>query len=385
MCWRCHRPEVACVCRHLPDQPPVHNRTGIYILQHPRERYHPKGTAPIALLGLSNVHLDVAHFDERGEPTRRLALPADTGLLYPHERSRSLDQVAPAERPAHLLLLDGTWGNAHRLYRSNPWLGSLPHFHLEPDTPERYRIRGEPDPHNRSTIEAIVEALRILEPETRGLDRLGQAFDAMIDAQVAVIEREAAGSRRRVRWGEPHPVHASLIEHFDDVVLVYTESVACADGGRRPVHWTAVRPAGGQTFERLLRNDGAAPNPNHLHHMELTAQELEEGVTDEQLRRDWNRFLGSEPCVAAWNQSTLDLVAALTDTAVHPVLLKAAYCNFRRASCGSLASVLQREGLQPVATPLGGRAARRIGQALAVLSLLVHPSGRRVSPLTPDP
>jgi DTW domain-containing protein YfiP len=385
MCRLCHRPEVICVCQHLPDEPPVDNRTGIYILQHPRERFHPKGTAPIAQRGLRNVHLVVAHFDERKEPVAKLALPAGTGLLYPHERSRPLAQVAPTERPAHLLLLDGTWGNARRLYRSNPWLGSLPHFHLEPDTPGRYRIRGETDPLGRSTIEAIVGALRILEPETLGLDRLGQAFDAMIDAQVAVIEREAAGSRRRVRWGKPHPVHAPLMERYDEVVLVYTESVACADGQRRPVHWVALRPAGGQTFERLLRNDGAAPNPNHLAHMELTAEDLAGGVTD--MRRDWHEFLGPKPLVAAWSQSTLDLVATLTDTdtAVHPVLLKAAYCNLRRATSGPLTAVLEREGLQPMTTPFRGRAARRIGQALAVLALLVHPSGRRVSPPDPEP
>lgn len=384
MCWRCHRPVGSCVCRHLPDRPPVDNRTGITILQHPRERFHPKGTVPLALRGLANVRLVVAHFDEREEPAATLALPPGTGLLYPHEGSRPLAQVPPPERPTHLLLLDGTWGNAHRLYRSNPWLGSLPHFHLEPQTPERYRIRGEPDPLGRSTIEAIVEALRILEPESRGLDRLLEAFDAMIDAQVAVIEREAAGSRRRVRFGEPHPVHAPLLEHYADVVLVYTESVACADGSRRPVHWVALRPASGRTFERLLR-DGAAPNPNHLRHLELTAEELADGVTAAELRRDWRRFLGSQPRVAAWNQSTLDLVAGLTDAAFHPVLLKAAYCNLRRAGCGSLAAVLHSEGLQPMATPFRGRSARRIGQALSVLALLVRASGHRVSPLEPEP
>lgn len=373
-CQRCHRPEVVCLCRHLSDHPPVPNRTGIYILQHPRERFHPKGTAPIAQLGLENVRLRVAHFDENREPVHKLALPPGTGLLYPHERSRPLAEVDPADRPAHLLLLDGTWGNARRLYRSNPWLNGLPHFHLEPETPGRYRIRGEPDPQTRSTIEAIVGALQILEPATPGLDRLLRSFDAMIDDQVAVIQREAAGSRRRERWGEPHPVHAPLIERYDDVVLAYTETVACADGQRRPVHWVALRPADGRTFERLLRVDEAAPNPNHLAHMEITAKDLATGVTDDELRRDWNAFVGPSPVVAAWNQSTLNLVATRTDQALHPVLLKAAYCNLRRTTSGTLTAVLEREGMQPEATPFRGRAARRLGQALSVLRLLLQPA-----------
>ncbi len=394
MCLRCHRPEVSCVCRLLGDQPTVNNRTGITILQHPRERFHPKGTVPIAQHGLTHVQVVVAHFDENKEPTATLDLPAGTGLLYPHERSRPLAEVAPALRPAHLILLDGTWGNAHRLYRSNPWLGNLPHFHLEPEEPGRYRIRGEPDPLGRSTIEAILGALRILEPETRGLDRLGQAFDAMIDAQVAVIEREAAGSRRRVRFGEPHPVHAPLLERYNNVVLVYTEAVACADGRRRPVHWVALRPASGQTFERFGKSDSAPPNPNHLAHMELTAEDLASGVNDDQLARDWRKFLGPTPLVAAWSQSTLNLVATLTnttdsdsaadstansaaDSAASTVLLKAAYCNLRRTTSGTLASVLEREGLAPFPTPFRGRAGRRIGQAQAVLELILHPSEQR--------
>jgi tRNA-uridine aminocarboxypropyltransferase len=382
VCLRCHRPQVSCVCQLLPDQPAVDNRTAITIVQHPRERFHPKGTVPLAQRGLTHVQVVVAHFDENREPTAMIALPPGTGLLYPHERSAPLAAVPPAQRPAHLVLLDGTWGNAHRLYRSNPWLGGLPHFHLEPEEPGRYRIRGEPDPLGRSTIEAIIGALRILEPETAGLDRLGQAFDAMIDAQVAVIEREAAGSRRRVRFGEPHPVHAPLVERHEDVVLVYTESVACADGRRRPVHWVALRPASGRTFERFLRNDGAPPNPNHLAHMELTAEDLAGGVTDHRLALDWREFLGPTPLVAAWSQSTLNLVAALTNTtdsdsthhmAAPTVLIKAAYCNLRRTTSGTLASVLEREGLHPFPTPFRGRAGRRIGQVQAVLELIGHP------------
>lgn len=372
MCRRCHRPLGLCLCRHLPRGTVVENRTPVTILQHPRERFHPKGTVGLLRLGLARVEVVVAHFNDDGEPARRVAgLPEGTGLLYPCEGSRRLEDVAVEERPTHLLLLDGTWGNAHRLYRSNPWLAELPHYHLEPRSPERYRIRGEPDERGRSTLEAVVEALRILEPHTAGLDRLLGAFEAMIDDQVAIIEREAAGSRRRTRFGEPHPIHAPLTERAREVVLVYTESVACADGQRRAVHWAALRPGRGDPiFERLLRVDPeSGPNERHLAHMGLTAGDLASGTDAARLRRDWNAFVGQDAVVTAWNQSTLDLVAAQTDGPVCPVLLKAAWCNLRRCTSGTLEAVLEREGLTARDLPVRGRAGLRLGQALAVLGL----------------
>ncbi len=359
-----------CVCRLLPHGPAVQNRTTIFILQHPRERFHAKGTAVLALRGLARVHLQVAHFDSQGEPAREMDLPPRCGLLYPHPRSIPLETLPTSERPEHLLLLDGTWGNARRLYRCNPWLHGLPHYHLEPATPERYRIRGEPDERGRSTIEAIVAGLRVLEPDIPGLDLLLDAFDQMIDQQIAVIQREAAGSRRRLRLPPRRPLHAPLLERPEKVLALYTEPVACGGDRPLPLHWVALRPASGDTFERLLRPEGGQPSPRHLAHMELTPGDLAAGTGAQELRRDWDAFLGEGAVVVAWSQSALDLAAAWTSTPYHPLLLKAAYCNLRRSGCGSLAQVLKAEGLRPLALPFRGRSGRRLAQTLAVMRLL---------------
>jgi len=80
-------------------------------------------------------------------------------------------------------VLDGTWSQARGLYRENPWLSELPHYSLSPAEPTRYRIRKAPRRSYVSTIEAIVQALTLLEPETEGIDRLIEVFDEMIDAQ----------------------------------------------------------------------------------------------------------------------------------------------------------------------------------------------------------
>ncbi len=199
VCPDCLRPARVCLCRHMAEVC-VENRTEVIILQHPRERLHSLGTAPIAERGLSRVRLEVADFDSRGEPFRRLEVPAGAVLLYPRPLSRNLADLPEEERPSALVVLDGTWGNAKRLLKTNkPWLDGLPAVHLKPVEAERYRIRGQPTTHARSTIEAIVAALKILEPETSGLESLISVFHAVIDAQVSIIRSENAGCRRPLK------------------------------------------------------------------------------------------------------------------------------------------------------------------------------------------
>jgi hypothetical protein len=186
---------VTCVCGVIPQ---VVTRTGIIILQHPRERRHAVGTARIARLGLPRAEVSVAWFGRDRRPTAHLAVPEGTQVLYPHPDARELTSLAPGERPSHLLVLDGTWGHAHVLRRANPWIAALPHVRLTPSRPSGYRIRREPRRECLSTIEAIVRALEVLEPETEGLDGLLDAFEAMIRVQEGFMR--GSGPQR---WSGP--------------------------------------------------------------------------------------------------------------------------------------------------------------------------------------
>jgi len=187
-CWGCDKPRVTCVCEVVPR---VVTRTGITILQHPRERRHAIGTARIARLGLPRARVEVAWFGRDRRTTRTLTVPDGAAVLYPHPDARDLATLPPAERPRHLLVLDGTWRHAYVLRRDNPWIADLPHVSLTPPRPSRYRIRKEPRRECLSTIEAIVLALQAIEPDTPGLDGLLGAFDAMIREQEAYIRGDA--------------------------------------------------------------------------------------------------------------------------------------------------------------------------------------------------
>ena len=183
-CYRCFKPRVACICGAIR---PVHHRTGITILQHPRERFHALGTARIARLGLADARVEwCAPWEDAGAVRDRL--PSGTALLYPAPAARDLATLPPAEHPRHLVVIDGTWFLAKKIYDAHGWLHDLPHVALTPTRPSGYgTLRREPGAHCLATVEAIVDALRIIEPDTTGLDDLLAAFATMLERQAAYL------------------------------------------------------------------------------------------------------------------------------------------------------------------------------------------------------
>lgn len=111
-------------------------------------------------------------------------LPSGSALLYPSEKAVDLSPGFEGFEIKHLVVLDGTWAKAKRVYLENPWLRLLPHLRLPWKDPSIYsEVRRQPKPGCLSTIESIVYALKMLEPGTEGLDSLLQVFDSMVGDQ----------------------------------------------------------------------------------------------------------------------------------------------------------------------------------------------------------
>ncbi len=370
VCHRCHKPQVLCICDRITR---VQNRTAVWIIQHHRERFHPIGTARIARLGLENIQLRVC-FGPTAEPPSDL--PAGAALLYPGGEPQPLQSLPPGRRPQALVLIDGTWSHAHCIHRDNLWLQRLPHYQLAQPGSGRYRIRRAPEPGYLSTIEAIVQALSFLEPDTAGLSGLVDVFDSMIDDQLGFVTEKHAGRRQRARrTGTNRTVPRVFTAEPSRLVVVYGESSRRMDrrgpSGREVVQWTAVRPAAGAVFERLIRPECSSPSARHLSHMGLTREALDQGVLVDELRCDWEGFCGRGDVVVAWNQSSIDLLRRELLHQGPALLLKAAYCNAHPdRRCGTLDELIDREGLAPPSIPVQGRADRRLGRAVALLGLL---------------
>lgn len=373
VCYRCHKPQVTCICSGLVRVP---NQTEVMVLQHPRERLHPIGTARFAQLGLARSRVEVAWNVGTLESTPPAWLPAGTALLYPTDDARDLRTLPRHELPRQLLVLDGTWSTAHTLYRDKPWLHALPHLRFLPSAPGRYRLRREPQHDYVSTIEAIVEALRIIEPTTDGLDALLAAFDAMIDRQIAYVGSDTSAPRTRSRRrpeGQRRLPHA-LVEGFSRVVVVYGEpSRPFREEDREFVYFSAVSLEGGARFERVVMPAAGLPDPIHLGHMGLTPADFAGAASRETFAEEWLAFLGRcgpQPLVAAWNQRTLDLLARSTGQPASRLTLKGAYRSLHGTCAQDLEQVIERHGLTLAPNSLRGRAARRLAGAIATAEFL---------------
>ncbi|TXG59751.1 hypothetical protein EZV62_014324 [Acer yangbiense] len=85
----------------------------------------------------------------------------------------------------NLIVLDGTWSKAKRMYKENPWLTFLPHLKLDLDKMSLYsEARTQPKAGYLSTIESIVYALKALgDNNIEGLNNLLDVFESMVGDQ----------------------------------------------------------------------------------------------------------------------------------------------------------------------------------------------------------
>jgi DTW domain-containing protein YfiP len=161
----------------------------VLVLQHPSEVGHALNTARLAALGLENAELRVGeHFPELAA---ELADPRhDVRLLFPGDEAVSLAELdGSAGRPVLLVVPDGTWRKARKLLHLNPALAALPRVTLPAGGISRYRLRKAPAPGALSTVEAIAQALDLLEAPA-SFDALLKPFEALIEGQIAAMGEE---------------------------------------------------------------------------------------------------------------------------------------------------------------------------------------------------
>lgn len=190
-CERCWLRRPFCICARVPR---VAARTSVLIVRHVIESYRPSNSARIAALALADC--EVVKYGAPGErfDERRLR-EEGTWLLYPDGPTPAPD----GPRPRRLVVLDGTWRQARRMFLRLPSLRSLPRLSLAtpPDPPGR-RLRRGRSPHEMATLEAIGRALRLIEGDPVGRPLL-DLYRLFVEQALAA----AAGGRGRARRPAP--------------------------------------------------------------------------------------------------------------------------------------------------------------------------------------
>jgi DTW domain-containing protein YfiP len=160
--------------------PRLVTRTRVVLFIHRFEHRKPTNTGLLAascLVG-SEVHVR----GDKSDTAAPFVCPEGSRplVLFPYEGATPLDQVEPADAPVTLIVPDGSWRQASKVYKRVPGLAELPCVALPPGPPSIYRLRTEAHADGLSTIEAIARALGILEgvDVQRALERV---FLAMVE------------------------------------------------------------------------------------------------------------------------------------------------------------------------------------------------------------
>ncbi|PML80864.1 tRNA-uridine aminocarboxypropyltransferase [Enterovibrio norvegicus] len=190
-CEQCGKAKRACICHTITTIP---CDIPLIILQHPSEVHQPIGTARILSLSLTNSRLFVGEDFSNNDALNTLLDPrsgVDYVVLYPSDDAISLSsentEIITGEDgyKRGLILLDGTWRKAYKMYQLSKNLHALPAVKLDEIEQGNYRIRKSPKESGLSTVEAGFYALSAMTGEQTRFHPLMAAFDSMIEFQIS--------------------------------------------------------------------------------------------------------------------------------------------------------------------------------------------------------
>lgn len=175
LCSRCERPMVACICQFIVE---INNKTAVLVLQHPSEGSQTKGTVALLQHSLNDCRVLVGEDFSNHSQLNELLSQFQTLLLYPSEQASILtinnessdmqfEQHTEQKKPLLLIIIDGTWKKAYRMFMLSKNLHPLTQVCL----PEvlantgQYSIRKVAKKNALSSLEATCYALALLEGE----------------------------------------------------------------------------------------------------------------------------------------------------------------------------------------------------------------------------
>ncbi|MGR5068541.1 MULTISPECIES: tRNA-uridine aminocarboxypropyltransferase [Vibrio] len=185
-CSQCGKSRKACICQWIV---PLASEAELIILQHISEVHRPLGTARILKLSLNYCTCLIGEdFSENSTLNELLADEAYCHvILYPSEHSLCLSAFGCEQhddKKVRLILLDGTWKKAYKMWQLSTNLHGLPTVKLPENLQGHYTIRKAPSENSLSTVEAGYHALSLLEPE-KDFTPLLNVFEKMIEFQIA--------------------------------------------------------------------------------------------------------------------------------------------------------------------------------------------------------
>lgn len=165
-CEGCGIAKPYCICGKIKN---IQIESQVFILTAEREFYRPSSTG--RLFGLINKRNTEIIKWERSNPSKKLLEVLEKNrdnvfLVFPMENNIvSKVQIKEVANPI-FIFIDGTWKEASKIYRKSEYLKEIPIVSLEPTYESKFDLRKGVGEENLSTIEAIVEVLKIREEKS---------------------------------------------------------------------------------------------------------------------------------------------------------------------------------------------------------------------------
>lgn len=185
-CSQCLRPMTTCWCPYLPSPRITPTTTKLVILQHPGEVKRNIRTCKMLELGLAPGCCTVytgRKFPGKNAQLASILSSPTTRILYPGPDSSPLTSVSPSF-VSTLVILDGTWDQARKLFSHNPILQGVQKVSISLPTPSEYIVRTQPSAGCMSTLEVGVHSIAILEDRQEIVQPMLAPLVAMCNMQI---------------------------------------------------------------------------------------------------------------------------------------------------------------------------------------------------------
>lgn len=149
----------------------------IHLLTHEREKNRKTATGPVVEKALKN--LCQIHTWQRKNPSELLSehLPrGKTLLLYPGKESEEIRNIDDIQ---HIIIPDGTWQEAGKIYNRSPYLKQYPCVKLPHANRSNYTLRRNQKEAGLCTAECVIELL-LLKGMKEEADKLQETLSDFI-------------------------------------------------------------------------------------------------------------------------------------------------------------------------------------------------------------
>lgn len=193
-CTRCKINVKLCFCQELRK---LATKSKISFVMHHREEHLTSNTVNLALLTLENAEVHMRGLPDAPFKIQNLNIDEANYLplfLFPEDdaielNAENLGVLNPNNLPVQLIVPDGTWSQAKKVYRRdfvllNSTEKKIQAVKLPLGYEGKYYLRKSPRENGLSTFEATIYALDIIENNKAVTNELLQMFSIMVERMI---------------------------------------------------------------------------------------------------------------------------------------------------------------------------------------------------------